>query len=53
MNGATDNPGSTITVGLGDRETTVLDYGGSAPIEVWALESAIEAVKNRIDWKVQ
>ena len=53
MNGATDNPGSTITVGLGDRETTVLDYGGSAPIEVWALENAIEAVKNRIDWKVQ
>jgi hypothetical protein len=43
----------TLAVKYGNREDVVSEYAGSGPIELWALENAIEAVKMRIDWKAK
>ena len=47
----TDGGGATIRVKLGDREVVVSEYSGIGPIELWALQSAIDLVQQHIQWK--
>ena len=41
----------TVTVASGGRTFSVSDYGGAAPVQVWAIQRAIEAAGFRIRWK--
>jgi hypothetical protein len=43
----------TVTVSTPERSVSVADYGGAAPIELWAVERAIEAIGRGINWKLQ
>jgi Carboxypeptidase regulatory-like domain len=49
----TDSSGITITVVSKGRKIVVSEYAGIGPIELWALENAIESIKGRIDWKAK
>lgn len=47
----TDDTTCVVTVTEGDRQTRVSDYGEVGPIELWAIQSLIDAVRNELDWK--
>jgi hypothetical protein len=47
----TDASGVTIDVVYGGRNVGVSEYSGIGPIELWAVEKAIEAIKGGIKWK--
>ena len=49
----TDANGTRIAVTSRARQFVVSEYSGIGPIELWAIENAIEAVKKRIEWKVK
>jgi hypothetical protein len=46
-----DGVGQDITVSSGGRLTSVSEADGVGPIELWALQQAIESVRRRIDWQ--
>jgi hypothetical protein len=45
-----DAGGATVSVTVGGREHTVGESGSTGPIELWALEIALQAVKQRVRW---
>lgn len=40
----------TVTVVTRDRRIAVVDYGGAGPVQLWAIERAIEAIGLTIKW---
>jgi hypothetical protein len=49
---ASDNAVTTVTVVMNDgRKTNVYNEGELGPIELWALEQAIDNVHRTITWK--
>jgi hypothetical protein len=49
----TDDAGIQVTIESRGRVVSVSEYGGIGPVELWAIERAIEAVKQRIEWKLK
>ena len=49
----TDDGGMTLGVKFSDREVVVSDYAGSGPIELWALQIVVDALKQQIEWKAR
>ena len=47
----TDLPSVIITVKRGGQKKTVKDYGEFGPLDLWAMEKAIEGVARDIEWK--
>jgi len=47
----TDAGDMTISVESEGRTVDVYEYSGMGPIELWAVEKAIEAIKTDIEWK--
>ena len=47
----TDLDTSLISVVRDDKRKTVTNYGGEAPIEVWGIEKAIEALVANVEWQ--
>jgi hypothetical protein len=45
-----DETEDTVTVVARDRTMTVVDYGGAGPVQLWAIQRAIEAVGLGIRW---
>jgi len=46
----TDSPTYIVTAVAGDSTKAVSDYSGVGPIELWAVQEAIDAVRQRIEW---
>jgi len=46
----TDAPTFVVTAVSGDTTKRVSDYSGVGPIELWAVQQAIDAVAQRIRW---
>jgi hypothetical protein len=46
----TDSPVATVTLVEGGHETNVYNEGDVGPIELWALEQAIDNVRRAITW---
>ena len=49
--GSSDQPTVVVKVNANGRQTTVSDYAGVGPIELWAIQELIDAVKHHIAWK--
>jgi hypothetical protein len=47
----TDMTTTTVTVSAPGRSMSVADYGGAGPVEVWAVERAIDSIAQGIVWK--
>lgn len=47
----TDDSTCVVTVAEGARRTEVSDYGRVGPIELWAIQELIDAIRQQIDWK--
>ena len=48
----TDDSTCIVTVTTGDTSTKVSDYGSVGPTQLWAIQQAIDAVKNDIEWRI-
>jgi hypothetical protein len=46
----TDAGGMAVAVKSRDRELTVHEVAGIGPIELWAIENAVEAIRSRVKW---
>lgn len=49
--GWTDSPTFMVTAVSGSIAKSVSDYAGVGPIELWAVQEAIDSVAQRISWK--
>ena len=48
--GWTDDRTFTVTTIAGGRTKQVVEYGGIGPIELWAIQQAIDSIAKNIDW---
>jgi hypothetical protein len=49
----TDAGGIQITIKSRGRVASVFEYSGIGPVELWAIQNAIEAVRKRVEWKLK
>lgn len=47
----TDDTTCTITITQGAARTEVEDYGSVSPIELWAIQEALDSIRQKIEWK--
>ena len=49
--GWTDDTACIVTVTSANGKKTVMDYGRQGPIELWALQETIDALRYELKWK--
>lgn len=47
----TDDATYTITTTGKDRKKVVKEYGSVGPIELWAMQQAIDSIRQKLEWK--
>ena len=45
-----DRPYVMLSVAAGGKTKTVIDYGEGRPVELWAIQQAIDSVSKNIKW---
>ena len=45
-----DRPYVMLSVGAGGKTKTVIDYGEGRPVELWAIQQALDSVSKNIRW---
>ena len=45
-----DRPYVKLSVAAGGKTKTVIDYGDGRPVELWAIQQALDSVSKNIQW---
>ena len=48
-----DHPFTTLSVTAGGKTKAVVDYGDRRPIELWAIQEAIDSAARRVAWALE